>query len=160
MNPLELAVYRSRMCRKAELALAMLLVLAGGTAVQGQPLRGYSIPVIDLSAETHRQVIVDRELGQYLGHPTTVLLEDGRTMLCVYPKGHGRGAVVYKRSADGGLTWSDRLSVPASWATSREVPTLHRTIAPDGTKRIIMWSGLYPARRAGTDPFAGWPASV
>ena len=27
-----------------------------------------------------RQIVVDREPGQYLGHPTTVLLEDGRTI--------------------------------------------------------------------------------
>ena len=63
---------------------------------------GYSIPTVDISGETHRQMIVDREAGQYLGHPTTVLLEDGKTMLIVYPKGHGRGAIVYKRSTDGG----------------------------------------------------------
>jgi|GEM_PF-3251257 hypothetical protein len=25
-------------------------------------------------------------------------------MLCVYPKGHGRGAIVYKRSTDGHWT--------------------------------------------------------
>src|SRR5512146_3024692 len=81
--------------------------------------RGYSIPLIDLAAETNRQVVVDREPGQYLGHPTTVLLEDGKTILCVYPKGHGRGAIICKRSSDGGLTWSGRLPVPASWATSK-----------------------------------------
>jgi len=109
------------------------------------------IKTIDLNDQTDRQVIVDREPGQYLGHPTTCLLEDGRTMLCVYPKGHGRGAIVYKRSTDGGLTWSDRLPTPESWATSQEVPTLHRVIGPDGTKRIIMWSGLYPARLAVTE---------
>ena len=56
--------------------------------------RGYSIPLIDLDAQTKRQVVVDREKGQYLGHPTTVLLEDNKTMICVYPKGHGRGAIV------------------------------------------------------------------
>lgn len=107
-----------------------------------------TIPVIDLDDHAHRQTIVDREKGQYLGHPTTVLLEDGKTMLCVYPKGHGRGAIVYKRSTDGGRTWSDRLPTPDNWATSKETPTLHRVIGPDGTKRIIMWSGLYPARLA------------
>ena len=110
--------------------------------------RAYTIPTLDLSGDTQRQVIVDREPGQYLGHPTTVLLEDGRTMLCVYPKGHGRGAIVYKRSTDGGRTWSDRLPTPASWATSLEVPTLHRVVDAAGKKRLILWSGLYPARLA------------
>jgi hypothetical protein len=62
-------------------------------------------------------VVVDREEGQYLGHVTTVLLEDGRTMLAVYPKGHGKGAIVLKRSSDGGRTWSARLPTPGNWAT-------------------------------------------
>jgi len=106
---------------------------------------------LDLDQQRHRQVVVDREAGQYLGHPTTCLLEDGKTILCVYPKGHGGGAIVYKRSSDGGKSWTDRLSTPTSWATSKEVPTLHRVIGPDGTKRIIMWSGLYPARLAFTE---------
>ncbi len=110
--------------------------------------KGYTIPTIDLSHQTHRQVVIDREKGQYLGHPTTVLLEDNKTMLIVYPKGHGRGGIVYKRSTDGGLTWSDRLPTPKSWETSREVPTIHRVIDANGTKRLIMWSGLYPARLA------------
>lgn len=120
------------------------------TDIQAQsiPSRGYTIPVIDLASETNRQVIMDREPGQYLGHPTTVLLEDGRTMLCVYPKGHGKGSIVYKRSADGGKTWSQRLPVPESWATSKEVPTIHRVVDANGKKRLIVWSGLYPARLA------------
>ncbi|MBG84959.1 MAG: glycosyl hydrolase [Phycisphaerae bacterium] len=111
------------------------------------PSRGYDIPLLDLDGRTSGHVVVDREPGQYLGHPTTVLLEDGRTILCVYPKGHGKGGVVYKRSTDGGLTWSKRLPTPPNWEQSREVPTLHRVIDPDtGQKRLIMWSGLYPAR--------------
>jgi len=122
-------------------------VVAGEPAVRQA---AFTIPVIDLNDHAHRQVVVDREKGQYLGHPTTCLLEDGKTLLCVYPKGHGSGAIVYKRSNDGGRTWGDRLPTPASWASSREAPTLHRVIGPDGIKRIIMWSGLYPARLAVT----------
>src|SRR5206468_3535688 len=106
-------------------ALLLLFALCLPAAAQDKSSvsRGYSIPLVDLASETQRQVIVDRESGQYLGHPTTVLLEDGRTMLIVYPKSHGRGAIVYKRSTDGGHTWSDRLPTPKSWETSLEVPT-------------------------------------
>ncbi|HID22554.1 MAG TPA: exo-alpha-sialidase [Planctomycetaceae bacterium] len=129
--------------------VAMLSVSAWGWGVSG-PGPSLSAPIItlDLNDQANRQVVVDREPGQYLGHPTTVLLEDGKTILCVYPKGHGRGAIVYKRSTDGGLTWSDRLPTPSSWATSKEVPTIHRVVDPQGKKRLILWSGLYPARLA------------
>jgi len=116
---------------------------------QKQAVKPYlRIPVIDLDSETFRQVVVDREEGQYLGHPTTVLLEDGKTILTVYPKGHGKGAIVYKRSTDGGLTWSERLPTPESWKTSLEVPTIFPTIDPLGKKHLILFSGLYPARLA------------
>ncbi len=127
--------------------LSVEWIRAGGDGASGPP-RGYGIPLVDLAGETNRQVVVDREPGQYLGHPTTVLLEDGKTLLCVYPKGHGRGPIVLKRSTDGGLTWSERLPVPENWATSLETPTLHRTIDASGKKRLIVWSGLHPARLA------------
>lgn len=104
------------------------------------------IVFIDLDDHAHRQVVVDRESGQYLGHPTSVLLEDGKNILIVYPKGHGAGEIVLKRSEDSGLTWSERLPVPASWATSKETPTIHRVVDPEGNRRLILFSGLYPIR--------------
>lgn len=107
---------------------------------------GYSVPIIDLDKQESRQVVVDKEPGQYLGHPTTVLLEDNKTIVTVYPKGHGRGAVVLKHSYDGGLTWTDRLPTPPSWVTSKETPTIHRVIDATGKKRLIMFSGNYPVR--------------
>jgi len=113
-----------------------------------QAKRDFDIPLVDLAEDSGRQVVVDREAGQYLGHPTTVLLEDGRTIIIVYPKGHGRGAIVMKKSIDGGLTWGDRLPVPATWATSLEVPTLYPTVDGAGRRRLMMFSGLYPIRLA------------
>lgn len=120
------------------------------------PTRGYNIPIVDLDQDAGRHIVVDREKGQYLGHVSTELLEDGKTILAVYPKGHGRGSVVYKRSNDGGKTWSERLPTPENWATSKEVPTIHRVIDPQsGKKRLIMWSGLYPARLAVSEDDGG-----
>jgi hypothetical protein len=113
--------------------------------------KGWSIPLVDLDDRKDLQVLVDREKGQYLGHPTTVLLEDGKTILCVYPKGHGKGAILHKKSTDGGLTWSERIPVPENWSTSKETPTLHRLIDPEGKKRLVMFSGLYPVRMASSE---------
>ena len=144
-------------CVSMKLSLQFLLaalcwLTAGTRSVSAPgaaaPPRGYSIPLLDLAGETNRQVTVDREPGQYLGHPTTVLLEDGKTILCVYPQGHGKGPIMYKRSPDGGLTWGSRLPVPATWATSKETPTIHRVVDAAGKKRLLVWSGLYPARLA------------
>jgi hypothetical protein len=145
--------------KKAALLTLMIIitfacVMSGAMASGGIPQlaqqpaqpRGYSIPIIDLAGEKQRQVIVDKESGQYLGHPTTVLLEDGKTIIAVYPKGHGKGAIQLKRSLDGGLTWSERLPTPKSWETSLETPTIHRVIDPNGRKRLIVFSGLYPIR--------------
>jgi len=120
-----------------------LLLIA---AFAGDVTPGYTIPIVDLAAEKARQIIVDREEGQYIGHPTTALLEDGTTILCVYPKGHGRGPICLKRSDDGGRTWSERLPVPESFASSKETPTIHRVMDAQGVKRLVLFSGLYPIR--------------
>jgi hypothetical protein len=135
--------FNDAQCIPRILTIAGLFAVANtlflGTVAAESTMRQEPV-LLDLDADTHRQIVVDREAGQYLGHPTTCLLEDGRTILCVYPKGHGKGAIVFKRSHDGGRTWSDRLPTPASWATSKETPTLHRVIDAAGVRRVIMWS--------------------
>ncbi len=108
---------------------------------------------VDLADRTDLQVVVDRREGQYLGHPSTVLLDDGRTILLAYPLGHGRGAIVFRRSEDGGRTWGEPLPTPTNWATSLETPTLHRLSDPTrgGAPRHVLFSGLHPTRIASSE---------
>ncbi|AMV39741.1 sialidase family protein [Planctomyces sp. SH-PL62] len=143
--------------RKPLAPLLGLLACLAATAAPAQPTSTDGVRFLDLAGQSRRQVIVDREPGQYLGHPTTVLLEDGKTIVIVYPKGHGKGPIILKRSGDGGLTWSDRLPTPENWTTSLETPTIHRTVDAQGKKRLILFSGLYPIRLAvSEDDGATW----
>ena len=98
--------------------------------------RGYGIPMVDISADEDRRTVVDRERGQYLGHASTVLLDDQRTILAAYPAGHGRGRMIWKTSGDLGRSWSERLPVPAGFQLE-EVPTLHPV---DG--RVLLITGV------------------
>jgi len=64
------------------------------------------LPVIDISRQTRRHVIVAAGTERdYQGHPTTLLMPDGKTIFCVWSRGHGGPAGPMARSDDGGLTW-------------------------------------------------------
>ena len=144
----------TKVASAAILFLLLIVHVADAQDAAVQDAAESGIEIFDLETASDRErlkaevITVDRQDSQYLGHPTTCLLEDGKTILCVYPKGHGRGPIVYKRSADGGQTWSKRLPTPENWKSSKETPTLHRVTDKQGTKRVIMFSGLHPIRMA------------
>ncbi len=95
----------------------------------------YSIKQVDLSVAPegtpdelkylYEQTVVDYGEG-YLGHPDSVLLKNG-DILTFFPKGHGKGAALSRRSTDGGVTYIDGVkNPPKSWEGSRETPTVYR----------------------------------
>lgn len=105
-------------------------------------LRSGPIPVIDLSAETGRQVVIAQGTEQiYQGHPTTVLLPDGKTIFATWTLGHGGSCGPMKRSDDGGRTWSELLPMPANWAETRNCPSLYRLTDPAGAARLFVFAG-------------------
>jgi len=112
--------------------------------VEIEPARpkGFTIPTIDLSAETNRQVVVDKDPKRYFGHPSTLLMPDGKTMFCAYSLNHGGPPLYYKVSRDGGRTWPpDYLPAPPGSEKLGNCPFLHRLRSPDGTWRLFSFVG-------------------
>lgn len=101
----------------------------------------FPLPTVDLSQDTARHVILGQGTKEiYQGHPTTLLLPDGKTIYCVWTIGHGGPLGPLKRSDDGGLTWSPLLEVPKSWPTTRNCPTIYRVKDPQGVERLVVYA--------------------
>ena len=119
----------------------------------------YTIPELDLSEmpkelegtqyEYLYQLSTVDDTNDYMAHPDSVLLKNG-DILTVYPKGHGKGAVLNRVSKDGGLSWTGTIeNTPVSWENSLETPTIYRLTFSNGTpdKLILIsanskWQGM------------------
>ncbi|MEG1963480.1 MAG: hypothetical protein RR123_01240 [Clostridia bacterium] len=100
--------------------------------------------------------VADDGRSSYLGHPDSVLLDD-QSIFTVYPKGHGRGQTIYRKSYDYGKTYTDRyegnpISMPENWKDAQETPTIYKLDFINGAQKLIIISG-----RPGwsTNPYKG-----
>jgi hypothetical protein len=124
--------------------------------------RGFSIPQIDLNDCTDLQIVISKDPRIYMGHPSSVLLDDGNTMVMMYLDQHGRGRLMWRRSNDAGKTWSKHLPLPAGWdepvvikgkkySPFLEVPILYKVTDAKGKQRIVLYTAgrnIHPARHA------------
>lgn len=114
-----------------------LMALTGSLFADGPDL-----PLVDISGETQRQVVIAAGTEEvYQGHPTTLLMPDGKTLFAVWSIGHGGPVGPMAKSADGGLTWTridDKL--PEGFRKHRNCPSIYRMVDPAGKERLWVFS--------------------
>jgi hypothetical protein len=120
------------------ISLMVVPVFAEGSLAESEE----RLPVIDISGQTSRHVIIAAGTEDvYQGHPTTLLMPDNKTMFAVWSIGHGGPAGPMARSDDGGLTWTrldDRL--PEGYKKHVNCPSIYRLVDRDGRERQWVFS--------------------
>lgn len=109
---------------------------------------GKAFPVVDISGETDRHVVIAAGTEKvYQGHPTTLLMPDGKTMFCTWCVNHGGHAGPLARSDDAGKTWT-RLdaTLPKGFITHQNCPSIYRIVDPAGKERLWIFSAALGTR--------------
>jgi hypothetical protein len=106
------------------------------------------LPIVDISGETNRHVVVAPGTESiYQGHPTTLLMPDGKTIFAVWCINHGGAAGPMARSDDGGLTWTrvDQ-QLPPGFARHQNCPSIYRLVDAAGKDRLWVFSAALGKR--------------
>jgi hypothetical protein len=174
-----------------QLFLHLMWLMPANPGMTQDMLRQINLPTIDISDQAERHIIIARGTEtEWQGHPSTLLMPDGKTIFCVWQgrrdssREHGAPAGYLKRSDDGGLAWSDYIEVPASWLeTGRGHPTIHFLVDGEGVARLFVicrdadrttflqaisadggetWSEMRPIGLIDPDgePIVGWTAPI
>lgn len=124
----------------------LLLTTATFSPAEEKP----DLPLLDLSGRKDSQMVVAAGTEEiYQGHPTTTLLPDGKTILCVWCVNHGGAAGPMARSDDGGLSWvrlDDSGILPLGFKTHQNCPSIYRMTDPAGKERIWVFSAALGKR--------------
>jgi hypothetical protein len=121
-----------------------VLLLAFGvlTSNGAENVPADTLPVVDLSGDTARHVVIAQGTESlYQGHPTTLLMPDGKTIFAVWCVNHGGPAGPMARSDDAGLTWT-RLDdqLPPNFKNHRNCPSIYRLVDQAGKERLWVFS--------------------
>ncbi|MDR2143824.1 MAG: glycoside hydrolase, partial [Treponema sp.] len=95
---------------------------------------------LDISGEKYRDIMISEGTPElYNGHPTTVMLDDNKTIFCTWSKGPGGPAAFLARSEDGGLTWR-KLPVPDDWLKTENCPSIYKLTDRQGKQRLFVFA--------------------
>ena len=111
-------------------------------AVAGAQGTGPNLPWADLSGQKERQVVIAAGTPElYNGHPTTLLMDDGKTMVCTWSLNHGGPAAFIGWSHDGGVTWQNT-PAPKEWEGLINCPSIYQLADKAGKKRIFVFATM------------------
>jgi hypothetical protein len=117
----------------------------GGPPVERPVVYRDRLPVIDISGERQRHVVIAAGTENiYQGHVTTLLMPDNRTMFAVWCLGHGGSCGPMARSDDAGLTWT-RLDdgLPPGFRNHGNCPSIYRLVDPAGRERLWVFTSSH-----------------
>lgn len=116
--------------------LSLILISSSVNAQQATP----NLPWVDLSAQTNRHVVIAEGTPElYNGHPTTVMLDDNKTIYCTWSYDHGGKVGFIAKSEDTGLTWQ-MLDTPADWPSTSNCPSIYNLQDKSGKERLMVFA--------------------
>ena len=141
----------------AKVAGVLLGLAAAATAAQAERrpapselvkrMREEVRPHVDLTTDPARYSVLTCT-ANYEAHPSTAMLEDGRTIFCFWDLQHGGPCGPAAVSRDAGRTWTridERL--PKAWTNCYDAPVAFRFTNPKTGRRILrVFAGHYGDR--------------
>ena len=100
-----------------------------------------SLKIVDFIGKTQKIIIAEGNDDIYHAHPTTIMLDDNKTILAVWNIGHGGNAGPIAKSTDGGLTW-ERIDgiMPNAYKLFKNCPSIYKINDKNGKQRIFILS--------------------
>ena len=98
------------------------------------------MPWVDLSSDANRQTIIAQGTPQlYNGHPTTVMMDDNKTIYCTWSYDHGGKVGFLSVSKDAGQSW-EMMDTPQEWQKTRNCPSIYNLKDKQGKERLFIFA--------------------